>query len=67
MPAAPSPSGGVGDVEVADAVDVSLEAVAFLLRHRISGAPVVASSGKLVGVLTRIDIIDHVARVTGQP
>lgn len=41
--------------------DLSLkEAISLLLRHHISGMPVVDNSGKLVGIITEQDIINFV-------
>ena len=38
-----------------------LEAIEFLLRHRVTGAPVVDDAGNLVGMLTERDCLELVA------
>lgn len=48
------------------AADTSVEdAVALLARHRISGAPVVDDSGRLIGLLDDSDLIISDARLHG--
>ena len=45
-----------------------MEAVDFLLRHRVTGAPVVDSDGKLVGIITETDLLRLVTEgIDGQP
>ena len=45
-----------------------LKAVDFLLRHRVTGAPVVDSDGTLVGIITETDLLKLVTEgVQGQP
>ena len=45
-----------------------MEAVDFLLRHRVTGAPVVDSDGKLVGIITETDLLRLVTQgIDGQP
>ena len=39
-----------------------LDAIKFLLKHRISGAPVVDADGKLVGIISEKDCLKLVAR-----
>ena len=34
-----------------------MKAVDFLLRHRVTGAPVVDSDGKLLGIITETDLL----------
>ncbi len=34
-----------------------MDAVEFLLRHEVTGAPVVDSSGRLVGIVTETDLL----------
>jgi CBS domain-containing protein len=34
-----------------------MEAVDFLLRHQVTGAPVVDSNGRLVGIITETDLL----------
>jgi CBS domain-containing protein len=34
-----------------------IEAVDFLLRHKVTGAPVVDSKGRLVGIITETDLL----------
>ena len=34
-----------------------IEAVDFLLHHRVTGAPVVDAGGKIVGSITRFDLL----------
>ncbi len=38
-----------------------LEAIEFLLRHRVTGAPVVDDAGNLVGMLTERDCLELIA------
>ncbi|MDH3304039.1 MAG: CBS domain-containing protein [Gammaproteobacteria bacterium] len=45
-----------------------MEAVDFLLRHRVTGAPVVDSDGELVGIITETDLLKLVTEgVQGEP
>ena len=45
-----------------------IEAVDFLLHHRVTGAPVVDSSGKLVGIITETDLLKLLVEgVEGEP
>jgi len=45
-----------------------LKAVDFLLRHRVTGAPVVDSDGTLVGIITETDLLKLVTEgIHGQP
>lgn len=45
-----------------------MKAVDFLLRHRVTGAPVVDSDGKLIGMITETDLLKLVtAGVEGEP
>ena len=45
-----------------------MEAVDFLLRHQVTGAPVVDSDGKLVGIITETDLLRLVTQgIDGQP
>jgi CBS domain-containing protein len=45
-----------------------LKAVDFLLRHRVTGAPVVDSGGRLLGIITETDLLKLVtAGIQGQP
>ena len=45
-----------------------MEAVDFLLRHRVTGAPVVDCDGKLVGIITETDLLRLVTQgIDGQP
>jgi CBS domain-containing protein len=45
-----------------------MDAVDFLLRHRVTGAPVVDSDGKLVGIITETDLLKLVTEgVQGEP
>ncbi len=45
-----------------------MKAVDFLLRHRVTGAPVVDSDGKLMGIITETDLLKLVAEgIQGQP
>ena len=37
------------------------EAVDFLLRHRVTGAPVVSRTGKIVGIVTETDLLRLIA------
>jgi len=43
------------------------DAAAFLLRHRISGAPVVDAHGRWVGVFTQKDLARHVQKALAVP
>jgi len=58
----------VGSVEFMDQVVPTLrpqmrlgEAVDFLLRHRVTGAPVVDAKGRLVGIITETDLLKLLA------
>jgi len=45
-----------------------MSAVDFLLRHRVTGAPVVDADGKLVGIITETDLLRLVTEgVQGEP
>ena len=45
-----------------------LKAVDFLLRHRVTGAPVVDSDGKLLGIITETDLLKLVTEgIEGEP
>lgn len=45
-----------------------MAAVDFLLRHRVTGAPVVDENGKLVGIITETDLLKLVTEgVQGEP
>ena len=45
-----------------------MKAVDFLLRHRVTGAPVVDSGGRLLGIITETDLLKLVtAGIQGQP
>ncbi len=45
-----------------------MEAVDFLLRHRVTGAPVVDSDGKLAGIITETDLLKLVTEgIQGEP
>jgi len=45
-----------------------VKAVDFLLRHRVTGAPVVDSDGKLLGIITETDLLKLVTEgIQGQP
>jgi len=45
-----------------------MKAVDFLLRHRVTGAPVVDSEGRLMGIITESDLLKLVTEgVQGQP
>jgi CBS domain-containing protein len=44
------------------------KAVDFLLRHHVTGAPVVDSDGKLVGIITETDLLKLVTEgIQGEP
>ncbi len=45
-----------------------LKAVDFLLKHRVTGAPVVDPDGRLVGIITETDLLKLVTQgIEGQP
>lgn len=45
-----------------------MKAVDFLLRHRVTGAPVVDSDGKLLGIITETDLLKLVTEgIHGEP
>ena len=45
-----------------------MKAVDFLLRHRVTGAPVVDPDGKLMGIITETDLLRLVTEgIQGQP
>jgi len=45
-----------------------MKAVDFLLRHRVTGAPVVDSEGRLMGIITETDLLKQVTEgIEGQP
>ncbi len=45
-----------------------MKAVDFLLRHRVTGAPVVDSDGSLLGIITETDLLKLVTEgIQGQP
>ncbi len=45
-----------------------MKAVDFLLRHRVTGAPVVDSEGTLMGIITETDLLKLVTEgIEGQP
>ena len=45
-----------------------MKAVDFLLRHRVTGAPVVDSDGKLLGIITETDLLKLVTEgISGEP
>ncbi len=45
-----------------------MKAVDFLLRHRVTGAPVVDSYGRLLGIITETDLLKLVTEgIQGQP
>ena len=39
-----------------------MEAVSFLLRHRVTGAPVVDYKGTLLGMITESDLREHLLK-----
>ena len=44
------------------------EAVDFLLRHRVTGAPVVDRKGKIIGIITETDLLRIISEgVDGEP
>ena len=44
------------------------EAVDFLLRHRVTGAPVVDRKGKIIGIITETDLLRIISEgVGGEP
>jgi len=42
-----------------------LKAVSFLLRHRVTGAPVVDYKGKLLGIITETDLLRLITKGVG--
>lgn len=45
-----------------------MEAVDFLLRHQVTGAPVVESTGRLVGIITETDLLKLLTEgIRGEP
>jgi CBS domain-containing protein len=36
-----------------------MEAIAVLLKHKISGAPVLGPEGRVVGILSEVDCTNH--------
>jgi CBS domain-containing protein len=45
-----------------------MKAVDFLLRHRVTGAPVVDSYGRLLGIITETDLLKLITEgIQGQP
>ncbi|NCF76461.1 MAG: CBS domain-containing protein [Proteobacteria bacterium] len=42
--------------------DGVMDAMSILLKHGISGAPVVAEDGRLVGILSEVDLMDVVVQ-----
>lgn len=45
-----------------------MEAVDFLLRHQVTGAPVVDSTGRLVGIITETDLLKLLTEgIRGEP
>jgi len=45
-----------------------LDAVDFLLEHRVTGAPVVDSGGQLIGIITETDLLKLVTEgIEGEP
>ncbi len=49
-----------GHVVFVDPDDLIERAIGLMLRHGVSGLPVVDSSGQLLGVITEFDVIDIV-------
>lgn len=56
------------EVPILDPETPILEAVDFLLHHRVTGAPVVDSGDKLVGIITETDLLKLVTEgIQGEP